>query len=429
LRRAGQTVGKSLIGGVDELKGTDAAGVPIGKEDINLLLVTLAGHVPSGVVNVLGIGIAKVLLGPDGADNGLFLQIDDVDGAGLFVGAIEAGSEGVVTPEVDVTDGAAGRKAESFKPFVFVNEPAFDLTFGTGGDEEGFGVGIVGDAVRSFRKILAAHEGAFVFQWAGGGGHEVGFAVAVGDEDVLLVHEGDIGGMKFLFGGVGSGAGPVEFLGVLKGGIGEINFAIHVIGDSDERELAAAMDDVGSVEVAVGEHGVALDDPGVGEVVGEADPADVLESPVDGVLVGINDDGAVGAFDVVAGGGRHRDEVGNGSEFPVALAADRLRHAKEGCFDGAFGLGLELHGRDLVGVGRSGWSRSAVVGAGNKRGGEHRRCNGGKFQHNSFRFNLEKNEARFRGGIIWKRDLLPGRFLHLIEVSKSRGGYVSGRKL
>src|SRR5689334_16738555 len=101
-----------LVHGGDKLKCADTTWIPVGEEDVDFLFTALASHIPCSIVNVLGIGVAEIFLRTNGADDGFLLQVDDVDGAGLFVGTIETRSEGIIAPEIQITNGAADGKAE-----------------------------------------------------------------------------------------------------------------------------------------------------------------------------------------------------------------------------------------------------------------------------------------------------------------------------
>ncbi len=100
------------LGGSYELERSDAAGIPRGVNDIDLAGFPLAREVPAGAMDALGSGKTEVVLWTERGDDRLLLQVHDEDRTGLgLVVIMQAGRQHVVTPDVDVTYGAAGGKA------------------------------------------------------------------------------------------------------------------------------------------------------------------------------------------------------------------------------------------------------------------------------------------------------------------------------
>ncbi len=198
---------------------------------------------------------------------------------------------------------------------------------------------IKGDSVRGLRHRLAAVDVLAVGERGNGRRHEIGFPVAIGDPELVLVQEGGVGRGKALpvgVLGVGRNAQAVDFL---EGAVGDMNLSLFVVGSHDQGRFAGALEQVGPVDVALGESGVAFDHPRLGETIAESNEADTPEAPVHRVLGGVEHHGSVGAGDVRGGGGRDRDEAGSIRKGPEALAGHL----------GAWFQGSGFRGRDWSG--------------------------------------------------------------------------------
>src|SRR5688572_2863774 len=72
------------IGNIHQLERADATRIPVGEQQVNLLILALAGDIPRGVVQMLGVGVTEFFLGLDGGGNSALFEIDDVERPGGF---------------------------------------------------------------------------------------------------------------------------------------------------------------------------------------------------------------------------------------------------------------------------------------------------------------------------------------------------------
>lgn len=99
---------KELFWKINKFQRADSTRIPVRENDEDFCAEPFFDDIPTRVVDVLGVAEAKLFLWFQCADNLPCFEIHDVNRSRGLVGAIQAGSKGVVAPNINIADGAAG---------------------------------------------------------------------------------------------------------------------------------------------------------------------------------------------------------------------------------------------------------------------------------------------------------------------------------